>query len=202
MKRLTAVLLIAASLCFLPNGMAEFIPEDVPFTMLTPDRVLFYQERTYEWVTAFGDYRLWDYNTRAAFCTIYGRIPGDYINDESPYDAYPKFPPDDCLTYEEALNIAKAFLCEYEPRITEEYLNRLHIGSYYYDFVEDGYSITGKPHVQVWIIQFVEEVSPDNYVMRCDAYLDACTGRVVSIDLGLDLTGPDDPAHHQQIDFP
>lgn len=37
--------------------------------------------------------------------------------------------------------------------------------------------------------------------MRCDAYLDACTGRVVSIDLGLDMTSPDDIAHHQQIDF-
>ncbi len=107
MKRWFAIKLIATSPLPMPSGMAEFVPEYVPFTVLALDRVLFYQERTHKWLMAFGNYLLWEYNTRATFSEIYGRIPGDYINDKSIHDMIPKFSPSDCLTYDEAQGIAR-----------------------------------------------------------------------------------------------
>ena len=123
------IVFVLMVVCLLPMqyGIAE----------LAPDRVEFYRERTEEWEDALGDYVRWNYYDRAMFCAIYGRRPGDYLNDEGVQDRIPKFPPAECITYEEALIIAKTFLSEYEPRITEEYLSGLHVGSAYYDFWGD-----------------------------------------------------------------
>lgn len=179
------IMVVLMVVCLLPiqYGSAE----------LAPDRVEFYRERTEEWEDALGDYVRWNYYDRAMFCAIYGRRPGDYLNDEDVQEDIPKFPPEECISYEEALMIAKTFLCDYEPRITEEYLSRMHIGSAYYDFWGNPINIVTKTtHAQVWIIQFGEEHASGNYMVRCDAYIDAVTGRVVCIDIGIDMNDPDD----------
>ena len=109
---------------------------------------------------------------------------------------------EDCITYEEALTIAKTFLSEYEPRITEEYLSGLHVSSAYYDFWGDPLTtVTKKEHAQVWIIQFGEEHHSGEYMVRCDAYIDAITGRVVCIDIGIDMRYPNDWDNYTSIDF-
>ena len=192
LQRCVAVVLIISCLLPMQNGIAE----------LAPDRVEFYRERTEEWERALGEYARWDYYERAMFCAIYGRRPGDYLNDEGVQDRIPKFPPAECITYEEALIIAKTFLSEYEPRITEEYLSGLHVGSAYYDFWGDPLTtVTKKEHAQVWIIQFGEEHHSGEYIVRCDAYIDAITGRVVCIDIGIDMRYPNDWDNYTSIDF-
>lgn len=96
--------------------------------------------------------------------------------------------------------IAKAFLCDYEPRITEEYLSRMNVASAYYDFWGNPLNtVTKTAHAQVWIIQFGEEYVSGNYMVRCDAYIDAVTGRVVCIDIGIDMSGPDDWDNFRKI---
>ena len=188
------IVFVLMVVCLLPMqyGIAE----------LAPDRVEFYRERTEEWEDALGDYVRWNYYDRAMFCSIYGRRPGDYLNSEDVQDRIPKFPPAECITYEEALIIAKTFLSEYEPRITEEYLSGLHVGSADYDFWGDPLTtVTLKEHVQVWIIQFGEEHYSGEYMVRCDAYIDAITGRVVCIDIGIDMRYPNDWDNYTSIDF-
>lgn len=186
------IVLVVVLMLATQQGMAE----------LAQDRAEFYRERTEEWERALGDYVRWDYYERAMFCAIYGRRPGDYINDENVQDDIPKFPSEECITYEEALIIAKTFLCDYDPRITEEYLSRLHVGSAYYDFWGNSLNtITRKAHAQVWIIQFGEEHGSGDYMVRCDAYIDAVTGRVVCIDIGIDMTDPDDWDNFRKIYF-
>lgn len=186
------IMVVLMVVCLLPiqYGSAE----------LAPDRVEFYRERTEEWERALGEYVKWGYYERAMFCAIYGRRPGDYLNDEDVQEDIPKFPPEECISYEEALMIAKTFLCDYEPRITEEYLSGLHVGSYYFDFWGDPLTtITKKEHAQVWIIQFGEEHHYGEYIVRCDAYIDAITGRVVCIDIGIDMRYPNDRDNFREI---
>ena len=183
LKRCIMFVLLVVCLLPMQNGIAE----------LAPDRVEFYRERTEEWERALGEYARWGYYERAMFCAIYGRSPGDYLNDEGVQDRIPKFPPAECITYEEALTIAKTFLSEYEPSITEEYLSRMNVASAYYDFRGNPINtVTKTAHAQVWIIQFGEEHASGNYMVRCDAYVDAVTGRVVCIDIGIDMNDPDD----------
>ena len=191
-QRWMAIVLSAACLMSAPHSKAE----------LAPDRAAFYQARAQEWEAALGDYVQWNYYERAMFCTIYGRRPGDYLNDEGTHDVIPKFPTDDCIPYEEALKIAKAFLFDYDPRITEAYLSGLHTGSFYYDFWDDTAStVTGAAHAQVWVIQFGEEHDAGGYMIRCAAYIDAVTGRVASIDIGRDMIHPDDWDQYHIIHF-
>ena len=193
MKRLkwcASIVLVVVLMLATQQGRAE----------LAQDRVEFYQERTEEWEHALGDYVLWNYYERAMFCTIYGRRPGDYLNGEHVQDDIPKFPSAECITYEDALMIATSFLCDYDPRITEEYLSGMHIGSAYYDFWRDSQNtITRKAHVQVWIIQFGEENDAGEYIVRCDAYIDAVTGIVVCIDIGIDMKNADDLNNFETI---
>lgn len=190
LQRCIVVVLLVVCLLPMQNGIAE----------LAPDRVEFYRERTEEWERALGEYARWGYYERAMFCAIYGRRPGDYLNNEGVQDRIPKFPPAECITYEEALTIAKTFLSEYEPRITEEYLSRMNIASAYYDFWGNPITtITKTAHAQVWIIQFGEEHASGNYMVRCDAYIDAVTGRVVCIDIGIDMNDPDDWDNFREI---
>ncbi len=91
-------------------------------------------------------------------------------------------------------------MSDYEPRITEAYLSGLHVGSAYCDFWGNPRStVTGTAHAQVWIIQFGEEHASGDYMVRCDAYIDAVTGRVVCIDIGIDMRYPDDWDHFRTI---
>ena len=190
LQRFITVFLMAACLLPMKNGTAE----------LAPERADFYRARTEEWEHALGDYVRWHYYDRALFCAIYGRRPGDFINPEHVQEDIPKFPPAECLSYEEALRIAKAFLSDYEPRITEAYLSGLHVGSAYYDFWGNPRNtVTGTAHAQVWIIQFGEAHASGDYMVRCDAYIDAVTGRVVCIDIGIDMRYPDDWDHFRTI---
>lgn len=170
---------------------------------LSEDRAAFYQSRTEEWESALGPYHLWNYYQRAMFCSIYGRLPGDYFSPEHPpRNALPTLPPEDVLTYEEALRIAQDFLCSYDARIAEEYLSQLHIASSYYDFWDDAdHSITRTAHVQCWFIQFWELVGSDEYA-RCTVYVDGASGRICSIDLGLDMRHPEDWENYRVISFP
>lgn len=186
MKRLkwcASIVLVVVLMLATQQGRAE----------LAQDRVEFYRERTEEWERALGDYVRWDYYERAMFCAIYGRRPGDYLNDEGVYEEIPKFPPAECITYDEALTIAKNCLSDYEPRITVEYLSRLHVGSAYYDFWGNPLNtVTHKEHAQVWIIQFGEENSIGEYIVRGGVFIDAITGFVASIDIGIDMVNPED----------
>lgn len=192
-QRGIAIMLVMAGLLPMPCGAAE----------LSPERAAFYIARTEEWENALGSYMLWNYYDRAMFCKIYGRRPGDYLNAEGVQEMIPKFPPEDCLTYEEALAIARTFLCDYDPRITEEYLSQLHVGSSYYDYWGDpAETMTRTEHVQAWIIQFGEGTDIHDYVVRCAAYIEADTGRVFCINIGLDMSDANDWAHFQMIEFP
>lgn len=178
------------------------LPASCGMAELSPERVAFYQERTEEWENALGSYMLWDYNQRAMFCTIYGRLPGDYWNDESVREDIPKYPSSDCIPYEEALTIARDFLCGYDQRITEAYLDQLHIGSAYYDFWGDpATTVTGKEHTQVWVVQFGEWTPQGEYIVRCDAYVEAVTGQVVCIDIGLDMKDAGDWQNQKSASF-
>lgn len=192
MQRCTALVVMILLLLPTPCCLAE----------LPPERAAFYQQRTEEWERALGDYALWDYNQRAMFCTIYGRRPGDYWNDEGVQENIPKYPASDCISYEEALTIARGFLCGWDQRITATYLDQLHIGSAYYDFWGDpSTTVTGKDHAQVWVIQFGEWTDQGEYIVRCDAYVDAVTGKVVCIDIGLDMRDAGDWQNQQVISF-
>ncbi len=186
--------LAIALMCLLPAAccLAE----------LPPERVAFFQQRTEEWENALGDYVLWDYNQRAMFCTIYGRLPGDYLNDESVREDIPKYPTSECIPYEEAVCISRGFLCDWDQRITAAYLDQLHVGSAYYDFWGDSATtVTGKEHTQVWVIQFGEWTDQGEYIVRCDAYVEAVTGEVVCIDIGLDIRYAEDWQNQQWISF-
>jgi len=192
MRRLTLLLLVMLAL--LPAySSAE----------LSADRAAFYQSRTEEWESELGPYHLWNHYQRAMFCSIYGRLPGDYFSPEyPPRNAIPTLPPEDVLPYEAAFRIAQDFLCGYDARITAEYLDRLHIASSYYDFWDDArHSVTRTDHTQCWFIQYWELNGIDEYA-RCTVYVDAATGRICSIDLGLDMRHPEDWENYHVIPFP
>ena len=137
------------------------------------------------------------------FCSIYNRLPGDYFNPEtSNRDVLPTLPAEDVLTYEEALAIAADFLCSYDSRITSQYLDRLHIASGYYDFWDNARNtVTRTAHAQCWVFQFWELNGSDEYA-RCTVYVDGASGRICSLDLGLDMRHPEDWENYRIISFP
>lgn len=171
---------------------------------LAQDRVDFYAARTEEWEAALGPYSLWDYEQRALFCSIYHRLPGDYINAETHTRSdLPTLPQEDVLAYAEALDMAETFLCEYDPRITESYLAQLRLASAYYDFQGDArHTITRTDHAQCWFFQFWDMAAAGNPIARCTVYLDAAIGRVCCLELGVDMADSEDWAHHTIIAFP
>ena len=117
MKKLTCLLIITLTVMLPACSTAE----------LSEEGVLFYQARTEEWEAALGPYHLWNYYQRAMFCSIYHRLPGDYFNPEEPArNAIPTLPPEDVLSYEDALYTAVEFLCSYDVRITEDDLHQLY----------------------------------------------------------------------------
>lgn len=188
MKKLTCLLIITLTV------MLTVMLPVYATAELSEERVHFYQARTEEWEAALGPYHLWNYNQRAMFCSIYHRLPGDYFNpEETVRSSLPTIPPEEALSYEEALHVAVDFLCSYDVCITEDDLYRLHIASAYYDFWDDAeYTITRTAHVQCWFIQFWDLIDSDNHIARCTVYLNAATGAVCSLELGLDMKHSED----------
>ena len=182
---------------------ALLLPPVCGLAELSEERTAFYQARTEEWETALGPYHTWNYYQRAMFCSIYNRLPGDYFNPEtSNRDVLPTLPAEDVLTYEEALAIAADFLCSYDSRITSQYLDRLHIASGYYDFWDNARNtVTRTAHAQCWVFQFWELNGSDEYA-RCTVYVDGASGRICSLDLGLDMRHPEDWENYRIISFP
>ncbi len=188
MKRVLALLL--ALMLFTPVALADLCAEEAAFN----------KARTEEWEAKLGDYLRWNYYQRALYAKIYGMRAGDYFNDIWS-DHRPKFPTENVMTYDQALELAKAFLCEYEPLITREYLAPMHVASCYYDYWQSDpiNTITRTEHVQMWCIQFWELREDGEWRVRAAAYIDAHKGQVASIDLGLDLESADEPLESYQI---
>ena len=191
MKKLTCLLIITLTVMLPAYSTAE----------LSEERVLFYQARTEEWEAAVGPYYLWNYCQRAMFCSIYHRLPGDYFNPEEPArNAIPTLPPEDVLSYEDALYTAVEFLCSYDVRITKDNLHQLYVASAYYDFWDDAeYTVTRTEHVQCWFIQFWDLIDIDNHIARCTVYLNAATGAVCSLELGINMKHSEDWENYHTI---
>ena len=188
MRKINAMLLallITAAPCF---AKAE----------LSTDEIDFLRESTAQWEWAFGTNELWDCRILGLFCTIYRNYPNgtSSVADEN---ILPRVPPDDLkISSEEAIDIAKAFLMNYEPRITSEYMQKLAAGAEFIDVThtEDSSARCNK----IWIIKFYEDAGDFNYLMKCDAYINADNGQVFMIDLMLDRTSEEDN-NCQTIEF-
>lgn len=188
MKRILVFFL--ALMLSAPCVLADLSAEDAAFN----------KARTEEWEAKLGDYLRWNYYQRALYAKIYGMRAGDYFNDKW-NDIRPKFPTENVMTYDQALELAKTFLCEYEPLITREYLAPMHVASCYYDYWQSDpiNAITRTEHVQMWGIQFWELSEDGEWLVRAAAYIDAHKGQVASIDLGLHLQSGDEFLETYQI---
>ena len=176
MRKINAMLLaliITVAPCF---AKAELCAEEVEFI----------KERTAEWEGAYGPNETWDCRLLGLFCTIYKNYPNGTCEVDEVY--LPSIPPDDLkISSEEATSIARAFLIDYEPRITSEYMQRLAPGVRFIDVTYTVYSLTARCS-RIWIVKFYEDTGNYNYEMRCDAYINADSGQVYMIDLMLDGT--------------
>ncbi len=188
--RCTAMVVMVVWLLSAPCAMADLSAEDAAFN----------RTRTEEWEKKLGDYLRWNDYKRALYAHIYSLRAGDYFNDKW-NDFRPKFPAENVMTYDQALELAKSFLCEYEPLITREYLAPMRVASCYYDYWESDpiHTITRTEHVQMWCIQFWEISAAGEWVVRAAAYIDAHKGRVAMIDLGLDCESDKDDLETYQI---
>ncbi len=188
-QRCTAAVMMIVLLLSVPGAQADLSTEDAAFNKV----------RTEEWEKKLGDYLRWNYYQRALYAQIYGMRAGDYFNDKW-NDIRPKFPTENVMTYDQALELAKTFLCEYEPLITREYLAPMHVASCYYDYqLDNEHPITRTKHVQVWFIQFWEISEAGEWVVRAAVYIDAHKGRVARLSLGLDLKYADEALEDFQI---
>lgn len=205
MQKLTCLLIITLTVMLPACGTAE----------LSEESVLFYQARTEEWEAAFGPYHLWNYCQRAMFCSIYHRLPGDYFNpEETVRSSLPTIPPEEALSYEEALHVAVDFLCSYDVCITEDDLYRLHIASaYVMEFLQikpDTHVYEGDleqaliDHLQQFLLElgrgfsfvarqkrftldgqnFFIDLVFYNYILKCFVLIDLKMGQLTHQDIG------------------
>ena len=154
---------------------------------------------TAEWEFAFGPLELWDYRMIGLFCQLYKNYPNAETAKE--LTSLPTLPYTEVnVSCEEATEIARSFLIDYDPRITASYLDSLGIGTTFFDLSYTEESLSARCD-RIWIIKFFEQMSSGEYLMRCDCYLDADTGKVFMIDLNLNGKDPRDFDDYQLIEI-
>ena len=154
---------------------------------------------TAQWEFALGPLELWDYRMIGLFCQLYKNYP----NAESAKEitSLPIFPHTEVnVSCEEAIEIAKSFLIDYDSRSTASYLESLGIGTIFFDLSYTEESLSARCD-RIWIVRFFERMSSGEYLMRCDCYLNADTGKVFMIDLNLNGKDPQDFDDYQLIEF-
>lgn len=149
---------------------------------LSSQEISFFKERTAEWEAEFGPSETWNYLTLGMFCTIYHNYPN--AEWEVTPVVLPTLPDIDLnISHQQAVAIAKEFLIDYDSQITESYLEALAMGTRFLNLSanpsESAYCD------RMWIIKFYERINSGEYLMRCDCYIDAITGKVFMIDLNL-----------------
>lgn len=175
MKRTTALYL--AILLMLAPCLAQASEYD-----LNEDEKKYLKEVTAEWEWAFGPNETWDYRARGLFSYLYGKLPNaEWV---VALEMLPTIPDDKVkIPYEEAIATAKAFLIDYDDRITDTYLESLAMGTKFYNAsVNPSASAICE---RSWVIQFFEHTASDEYLLRCSCYVDAETGKAVMIALNL-----------------
>lgn len=191
MKKVNALLL--AFLLMLTPCLAHAGEYD-----LSEDEKKYLKEVTAEWEWAFGPNETWDYRTQGLFCFLYGNLPNAKSKVAS--IMLPTIPDATVnISCEEAVATAKAFLIGYDDRITDAYLASLSMGTQFLN-------LSANPSAsaycdRMWIIKFYERISSGEYLMRCDCYIDAITGKVFLIDLNLNGKNLQDFSDHKIIEI-
>ena len=192
MKRATALLL--AILLMLAPCIAQASEYD-----LSEDEKKYLKEVTAEWEWAFGPTAIWDYRTRGLFSYLYGNLPN--VESRVASEMLPTIPDEEVkVSYEEAVAKAKAFLIGCDNRITDAYLESLAMGTQFLN-ISSGED-TSAYCDRMWIIQFLEHMDTDEYLLRCDCYIDAVTGKVFMIDLNLKGKDRHDFSDYEVIEIP
>ena len=142
---------------------------------------------------------IWDYRTRGLFSFLYGKLPN--AEWEVALEMLPTIPDDKVkIPCEEAIATAKAFLIDYDDRITDAYLESLSMGTRFYNAsVNPSASAICE---RSWVIQFFEHTNSDEYLMRCSCYVDAETGKVFMISLNLKGKNLQDFDDYKVIEIP
>lgn len=165
---------------------------------LSAEEKNYFKEITAEWEWAYGPHKIWDYRTIGLFCQLYKNYPNAETAKE--ITSLPTLPYTEVnISCEEATNIAKAFLMEYDSRITASYLDSMTVGTTFFNLSHTEESLSARCD-RIWIIKFYENTGSENYLMKCDAYINADNGQVFMIDLMLDRTNEEDN-NCQTIEF-
>ena len=166
---------------------------------LSEEEKKYLKEVTAEWEWAFGSTAIWDYRTRGLFSYLYGNLPN--VESRVASEMLPTIPDEEVkISYEEAVAKAKAFLIGYDERITDAYLESLAMGTRFLN-ISSGED-TSAYCDRMWIIQFLEHMDTDEYLLRCDCYIDAVTGKVFMIDLNLKGKDRQDFSDYKVIEIP
>lgn len=162
------------------------------------DEKKYLKEVTAEWEWAFGPNETWDYRTRGLFSYLYGNLPNAKSKVAS--IMLPTIPDATVnISCEEAVTTAKAFLIGYDDRITDAYLASLSMGT---EFLNLSANPSASAYCdRIWIIKFYEQINSGEYLMRCDCYIDAITGKVFMIDLNLNGKNLQDFSDHKIIEI-
>ena len=192
MKRTTALLLtilLMLAPCLVQASEA----------VLSEDEKKYLKEVTAEWEWAFGPTAIWDYRTRGLFSYLYGNLPN--VDWQVATEMLPTIPDEEVkFSYEEAVAKAKAFLIGYDDRITDAYLESLAMGTRFFNLSANPSSSAYCD--RIWLIQFLEHMDTDEYLLRCDCYIDAVTGKVFMIDLNLKGKNLQDFDDYKVIEIP
>lgn len=191
MKKVNALLL--AFLLMLTPCLVQASEYD-----LSEDEKKYLKEVTAEWEWAFGPNETWDYRTRGLFSYLYGNLPN--VDWQVATEMLPTIPDEEVkISCEEAISTAKAFLIDYDDRITDAYLESLAMGTQFLNISSGADQDTSAYRDRMWIIQFLESMSSGEYLLRCDCYIDAVTGKVFMIDLNLNGKNVQDFSDHKII---
>lgn len=167
---------------------------------LSNEEILFFKERTAEWEAEFGQSETWNYLTIGMFCRIYQNYPD--AEWEVITAILPTLPDIRLHTScADAVAIAKEFLIGYDARITEHYLAALAMGTRFLNLSTYTDSTSTAYCDRMWIVKFYERMSSGEYLMRCDCYVDAETGKVFMIDLNLNGKNLQDFDDYQVIEI-
>ena len=168
---------------------------------MSEDEKKYLKEVTAEWEWAFGPNETWDYRTRGLFSYLYGNLPN--VDWQVATEMLPTIPDDKVkIPYEEAIATAKAFLIDYDDRITDAYLESLAMGTQFLNISSGADQDTSAYCDRIWLIQFLKHMDNGEYVMKCDCYIDAVTGTVFMIDLNLNGEDYHDFSDYEVIEIP
>lgn len=160
----------------------------------------YFKEITAEWEWAYGPHEAWDYRTLGLFCQLYKNYPN--AEHEVTMAMLPTIPDSsNNVSCENAITIAKDFLTGYNTKITSDYLETLMIGTRFLNLNSYIDTTSSARCERMWIIKFYEHINSNEYLMRCDCYIDAETGKVFMIDLNLNGKTPEDFDNYQVIEI-